>query len=101
MRHDDQAAAVGEDLLECGERTADTGVVGDVAVLIEGHIEVYTYYSLLAIEIKIFKFSHCNFLYLGLCFLFLGPIFAKLIKRFLFCAILSNFVRKSGCFPEY
>ncbi len=57
MAHDDEAAAVGEDFLECGERTADTGVVGDVAVLVQGNVEVNAHNCLLAVEIVLIN-SH-------------------------------------------
>ena len=40
VAHDDERAAVGEDLFEGGEGTADAGVVGDVAIFVEGHVEV-------------------------------------------------------------
>ena len=53
VRHNDERTAVGKHFFQCGEGTTDTGVVGDVAILVEGHIEVYTYDSLLTFEIEI------------------------------------------------
>ena len=51
VAHDDKRAAVGKHLLKGGERTADAGVVGDVTVLVEGHIEVHTYDGFPACEV--------------------------------------------------
>ena len=54
VRHDDEGAAVVEDFLEGGEGTADAGVVGDVAVLVEGHVEVNANESFVAFEVEVF-----------------------------------------------
>ena len=51
VAHDDKRTAVGKHLLEGGERTADAGVVGDVTILVEGHIEVHTYDGFPACEV--------------------------------------------------
>ena len=47
MRHDDGGTTVSKNLLQGGEGTADTGVVSDLTILIEGYVEVYTYDCLL------------------------------------------------------
>ena len=67
VRHEDQRAAVVKNFLEGGEGTADACVVGDVSVLIEGHVEVYPHDGFLSFEIVIFDFSH--FFIFGFCFL--------------------------------
>ena len=51
VAHDDECTAIGKNLLECGERTADARVIGDVTVLVEGHIEVHTYDGFPACEV--------------------------------------------------
>ena len=56
VRHDDEAAAILEDFFKGGKGATDTGIIGDVAVLIQRHVEVYTYYRLFAGEIVIVKF---------------------------------------------
>ena len=56
MRHDDEAAAIFEDFLEGGQCTADTGVVGDVTVFVQGHIEVNAYDGFLAGKLVIVYF---------------------------------------------
>ncbi len=43
VAHDNERTAVFEDFLKGGESAADTGVVGDVSVLVQGHIEVNAY----------------------------------------------------------
>ena len=53
MAHYDKRAAVGEYFFEGGKSSADTGIVGDVAVFIQRHIEVYAYDSFFALEVKI------------------------------------------------
>ena len=58
VRHQDKAAAVVEYLFEGGKGTADAGIVGDMAILIEGHIEIYAYYGTLAFEVKVFNVCH-------------------------------------------
>ena len=40
MAHDDDGTAVGQNLLQCGQRTADAGVVRNLTVLVQGHIEI-------------------------------------------------------------
>ena len=53
VAHDDKASAISEYLLQGGEGAADTGVVGDLAVLVERHVEVNADDGFLAVEIKI------------------------------------------------
>ena len=49
--HDDDGAALLEDLLEGRHGPADAGVVGDVEVLVEGNVEVDSHDGLLAGEV--------------------------------------------------
>ncbi len=58
VRHDDERTVVVQDFLEGGEGTADAGIVSDVAVLVEGHIEVNADDGLLAIEVEIVDCCH-------------------------------------------
>ncbi len=58
MAHDDSGTAVGEDFLECGEGTTDTGVVGDVSVFVQRYVEVNAYQCFVTVEIEIVD-SHC------------------------------------------
>ena len=58
MRHNDEATTVSEYLLESGECTADTGIIGDLAILVEGHIEIHANDRALAFEIVSFDFCH-------------------------------------------
>ena len=53
VRADDDRATVSEDLLEGRESSADTRVVGDVEVCVEGHVEVHTDESLLTSEVEL------------------------------------------------
>ncbi len=53
MRHDDKATAIFKDFFESGKGATDTGIIGYVAVLIEGHIEVNTHNGFLACEIVV------------------------------------------------
>ena len=62
VRHDDQCSAVGHYLLQRGKCSTDSGVVGDVAVLVQRYVEVNADDSFLAIEIEIFNLSHCYIL---------------------------------------
>jgi len=61
VRHEDSGTAVGEDLLQSGEGTADTGVVCDLTILIEGYVEIYTYDCLLTGKVE-FVDSHIIFI---------------------------------------
>jgi len=58
VRHDDGGATVGQDLLQGGQGTADAGVVSDVAILIEGYVEVYTYDCLLTGKVEFVDCHH-------------------------------------------
>ena len=58
VRHDDEAAAVIEYFLKSREGTANTGVVCDVTILVEGYIEVHADESLFTCEIVIFYLCH-------------------------------------------
>ena len=49
---------VSEHLFEGGECTADTGIIGDLAILVEGHIEIHANDRALAFEIVSFDFCH-------------------------------------------
>ncbi len=60
VAHDNERTAVFEDFLKGGESAADTGVVGDVSVLVQGHIEVNAYDGFMAIEVEVVD---CHFLY--------------------------------------
>ena len=51
MRHDDEAATVGEHLFQRGKRPADAGVVGDFTVFIQRHVEVHADDRAFALEI--------------------------------------------------
>lgn len=63
MAHEDEGASRGQDFLKGGQSAAYAGVIGDVALGIEGYIEVYTYDCLLAGEIVIVYL--CHYLYIG------------------------------------
>ncbi len=65
VAHDDERTAVSEDFLEGGESTADTGIVGDVAVLVQGHIEVNAYDGFVAVEVEIVD---CHILNIEFCY---------------------------------
>ena len=58
VAHDDSGTAVGEDFLESGEGTTDTGVVGDVSVFVQRYVEVNAYQCFVTVEIEIVD-SHC------------------------------------------
>ena len=47
VRHDDHSAAVGQDLLQRGQSTADAGVVRNLTILVQGHVEVNAHDCLL------------------------------------------------------
>ena len=66
VRHHDESATVGEHLLQCGEGTTDTGVVGYVSVLVQWHVEVNAYDCLFAGKVEIFDFHFCIFLFVKL-----------------------------------
>ena len=51
VRHDDEGTTFGEHLLEGGHGTADTGVIGDFEILVQGNVEVYAYDGFLAFEV--------------------------------------------------
>ena len=51
VRHDDEAATVGEHLFQRGKRPADAGVVGDFTVFIQRHVEVHADDRAFALEI--------------------------------------------------
>ena len=55
MAHNDQGATLIEDVLKSRQGTANTGVVCDLTVLIEWHIEVHAYNRLFAGEFEIFN----------------------------------------------
>ena len=48
VAHHDYCTAVGQNLLQCGQGTANAGVVCHIAILIQWHIEIYTNNGLLA-----------------------------------------------------
>ena len=58
MRHDDEGTAVAQNFLEGGEGAADAGVIGDVAVVVEGHVEVNADDGFFAFEIVVVDVSH-------------------------------------------
>ena len=47
VAHDDGSATVGDNLLQGGECTADAGVVSNLTVLVQGHVEVNAHDCLL------------------------------------------------------
>ena len=57
VAHDDQRTAVGQHLLQCGQRTTDTGIVGNFTIFIKRHVEVHTDNHFLALKIASFN-SH-------------------------------------------
>ena len=59
VRHDDRGTTVGQDLLQRGQGTADTGVVSDLTILIQGYVEVYTYDCLLTGKIHFVDSHNC------------------------------------------
>lgn len=48
MAHYHESAAIVENVVEGWQRHSDTGVVGDIAVLIERHVEIDAYQDLAA-----------------------------------------------------
>ena len=60
VAHDDERTALIQDVLQGRQRTADTGVVCDLTILIQRYIEVNTYDRLLAGEIEIFDSHNSN-----------------------------------------
>ena len=83
VRHEDEAAAVGQDFLEGGEGTADAGVVRDVAVFVQGHVEVNAHDRLLAGEVEVVD-SHNDMKINSIYLLFVSCFcdVAKLTKKF-------------------
>ena len=67
VAHDDERTTLVEDVLERRQRTADTGVVGDFTILVQGHIEVHADNRLLAGEFKIFDLHSRNILVVVSC----------------------------------
>ena len=65
MRHYDEAASVVKNFLKGRKRTADTGVVGNIAVFVQRHIEVHANDSLLAVEIVIVDSCHYYIIWLS------------------------------------
>ncbi len=53
MRHNDERTAIGKNLFQGGKSSANTSVVGDVAVFVQRHIEVHTDNGALAGKVKI------------------------------------------------
>ena len=58
MRHDNQRTTIGEHFLQRGKGTADTGVICDLTILIQGDVEVYTHNCLLTGEIELIDFHN-------------------------------------------
>ena len=58
VRHDDEGTAVSKNLFQCGNCTADAGVVGDFSFFVQGYVEVNAHDCLLTGKIKIIDFSH-------------------------------------------
>ena len=65
---------IGQHLLQGGERTADTGVVSDFTLFVQGYIEVYTHDCLLTGKVKIVNVLHNTLLIMSCecCVFFLG-----------------------------
>ena len=52
VAHDDESTTVGQHLLQGGQSAANAGVVRDLTILIEGHVEVNAHDCLLSGKIK-------------------------------------------------
>ena len=59
VRHDDSCTTISQNLLQCGQGTADAGVVCDLTILIKGYVEVYTYDCLLTGKVKFVDCHNC------------------------------------------
>ncbi len=57
VAHDDERTTLIQDVLQRRQRTTDTGVVSNLTILVQWHIEVHTYNRLLTGEFVIFD-SH-------------------------------------------
>ena len=62
VAHDNERTTFIEDVLEGRQRTADTGVVCDLTVLVQWYIEVHTYNRFLTSEFKIFNCHNSKYL---------------------------------------
>ena len=58
VAHDNKRTTVSKDMLQRRQSTADTGVVGDVTVFVQGHIKVHTDNRLLSGELVIVNRHH-------------------------------------------
>ena len=57
VRHDDDSTTISQNLLQGGQSTADTGVVSNLTILVQGYVEVYTYDCLLTGKVE---FVNCH-----------------------------------------
>ena len=62
VAHDDERTAIVQNVLERRKRTADTGVISNLTVFIEWHIEIHTNNRLLAGEFVIFNRHNIKYL---------------------------------------
>ena len=70
MAHDDGGTTIGNNLLQCGKGTTDTGVVGNLTILVQGHVEVHAHDCLFAGKLVIIN-SHLDLRFNYLRFLFI------------------------------
>ena|SRR5215204_487328 len=58
MGHKDYGTAIPEYLLNSGYGSPDTGVIGNIVLIVEGHIEIYAYQSPLVAEVILGELRH-------------------------------------------
>ncbi len=51
MAHDDEAATVSKNFFQSGKSAADTGIVSDFTVFVQGNVEIHADNGLFAVEI--------------------------------------------------
>ena len=80
MAHNDKCTSFVENVLEGRQRTADTGVVCDLAIFIQRYVEIYTYDRFFTSEFVIFDNHNVNILKLLVLFPINGvePSFASI-----------------------
>ena len=65
MAHHDEGTTIGKYLLQGGQSTTDTGVVGYVAILVQWHVEIYTDNCLLTGKVELIDFHFVCILMIG------------------------------------
>ena len=54
VRSNYKPSAIGKNLLERGQRGTHTGIVRDVAVIVQRYVKIYSYKSCFSFEVEIF-----------------------------------------------